>query len=169
MPSPRLAVLWVVLATIFPSAAVSDDVSPLIQPVERPVSPTFGGKYYESSEHVLRYRCVIVNIDMLRAYIAGSEEELAQASGLVLGLFPDVEIIAFPVELRSHRATFDIKADTEDSKPEVIGEAVLMVGPHGHLSASIEMIGRRYGIGPTDQLPYHIVIEFDPENLPPID
>jgi len=169
MPSPRLTVRWVVLAAIFSSAAVSDDVSSLIQPVERPVSPTVGGKYYESSEHVLRYRYVIVNIDMLRAYLAESKEELAQPTSLVVSLFPDIEIIASPVELRSHRATFDIKADTEDFDSEVIGEVVLMVGPHGHLRASIEMSGRRYGIGPTDQLPYHIVIEFDPENLPPID
>lgn len=148
---------------------MSDEVGPLIQPVERPVSPTFGGKYYESSEHVLRYRYVIVNIDMLRAYLADSKEELAQPTGLVLSLFPDMEIIAFPVEFGSHRATFDIRVDTEDSDSEVIGETVLMVGPHGHLRASIEMIGGRYGIGPTDQLPYHIVIEFDPENPPPID
>jgi hypothetical protein len=168
MPVPRLTAPWVVLAAFFSPTAFTDAFSPLIQPVERPVSPTFGGAYYESTEHVLRYRFVIVNIDTLRAYLADSDEEPTQPVGLVLGLFPDTEIIAFPVDSGSHRA-FDIRADAEDPESEVIGEVDLMAGPNGHLRASIDVMGRRYGIGPADQLPYHIVIEFDPENLPPID
>ena len=169
MRSPRLTVRLAALAAIFASAAASDDVGRLIQSVERPVSPTLNGTYYESSEHVLRYRYVIIDIDILRAYLAASNEQLTPTKRLVLSLFPDMEIIAFPVELRSHRAELDIRADTEDSDSEVIGKVDLRVGPHGHLLASIDVNGRRYGIGPTDQLPYHIIVEFDPENLPSID
>lgn len=167
------AARWVALTAFLSTVALSGDDRPLIEAVHRPVSPTMGGRYFERDRYVLRYRYVIVNIDTLNAYLFKLEglasDELAESGGFVLSLFPDFEIIAFPVEITAHGGKFVIPSDTESLDSEHIGEANLRIGPHGRLMAYIDVIGRRYVIQPTDQLPYHIVVEADPDNLPPID
>ena len=171
MPSFRVTFSWVAIAAVLLPEFAQGGSYAFISSVADPGYLTIGGHTYEGGPHVLRYQFVTVDTEYLRRYLdkVAVPATLESSEPLTLNVFPDVEIIAFPIRASASSATLEIRSYTGETEFHVIGNVALRVGKKGHFQATIQLENQSYGIGPTDQLPYHVAVEADPENLPPID
>ncbi len=171
MSNSKVRWTWILLLTASIDIAVAESHPGILKLVTKPVDPTINGQYFEASEHVLRFQYVNIDIDALRLYLSSLEQlsTLVDAAPLKLSLFPDYSLVAYPGEASVHRAEFEIYSDFDDPFSSVAGGVDISVGKIDIAKFFVQIDDRFFGIGPTDQLPLHIVIEFDPNNLPPID
>ena len=130
----------------------------------------------DSYNHGLRYRLVEINSELLQATLvrfSGSESTNGPAT-IELQLFDDVLLIADVLSYRNGRFRFIVKAGDSNCSSRVDGEGSngsLEMSKLGHVTGRFWVCDQIYTIGPTRDLriPYHVVWQLDPNNLPSID
>jgi hypothetical protein len=133
-------------------------------------------EYLESNNHALRYRLVTIKSESLQATLvelaeSGNTNRLAT---IELRLFDDVLLIANVLSYRYGRFNFFVKAGHSNCKSRVDGDGSngsLEMTKLGHVTGRFWVCDQTYTIGPTRdlRLPYHVVWQLDPNNLPSID
>ena len=133
-------------------------------------------EYLESSGHVLRYRFVAVNSELLRATLASMANtgNTNSPATIELPMFDDITLIASVVSYKYGRIRFFVKVSGLKCETRLDGHGSngsLEMGKLGHVTGRFWVCDQIYTIGPTPelQLPYHIVSKLDPMNLPSID
>ena len=140
------------------------------------IKVTDGDKDFLESGHVLRYRIVSVDSWSLRTTLFEAAES-ANANDLEpieLQLFDDVTIVVAVLPIDGYSTYFFVSAIDSICESAVNRErsnGSLEMTMLGHVTGRFWVCDQIYTIGPMSdlQLPYHIIVQLDPKNLPPYD
>jgi len=170
----RLKIAAILLMSAIPVSNLVAD--PFIRDVDSIEVAESYQEELDSFNHGLRYRLVEINSELLQTTLvesAGSESTNGPAT-IELRLFDDVLLIVDVLSYRNGRFRFFVKARDSNCSSRVDGEGSngsLEMSQLGHVTGRFWVCDQIYTIGPTRNLriPYHVVWQLDPENLPSID
>ncbi len=167
-----VATILIITASI-PPAAIAD---PYISDANSISISDSSREYLEDSGHVLRYRIVAVNSNMLQESLAelADNASAGDPATIELAMFDDVVLIASVVEQKGWRFKVFVSftASTCESNLDDDGSnGSLEFSKIGHVTGRFWVCDQIYTIGPTRDLfiPFHVVSMLDPNNLPIID
>jgi hypothetical protein len=133
-------------------------------------------EYLESNNYALRYRLVAINSESLQKTLVELAES-GSTSGpatIELPLFDDVLLIANVLSDRNGRIRFFAKTDDSICNSDLDTDGSngsLEMSKLGHITGRFWICDQIYTIGPIPdlRLPYHVITQLDPMNLPSID
>lgn len=158
-----------ILAFLIGPAASADGI-PLFVPVPEESVVNFREKDWLSEAIVLRYRFVEVSTARIWEIMVGAlkQDDLSTIPPLTIDLFNDV--------------TFDLRLVTSHAYRQRMSSTVTVQGPggssghgiifltrDGNLDMSLRVDARQYHVIAAENLPYHAVVQLDPDLLPDID
>ena len=135
----------------------------------------FATEQHEWLSGALRYRFVTIDSVALKAALSDAARMKNNGSPNViqLQLFDQLTLSALVLQYRQeYKAEFFAwtnDANCEMPVDESSSNGSMELSKLGHVTGRFWICDRVYGIGPTDSLPYHVVSEWDPDKLPPID
>ena len=169
---PNIAAI--LLMTAIPVSNVVAD--PYIRDVSSIDAAETYQEYLESNNHALRYRLVEIKSELLQTTLVESAESESTSgpATIELRLFDDVLLIANVLSYKNGRFKFIVKSGDSNCNSRVDGEGSngsLEMSKLGHVTSRFWVCDQIYTIGPTRdlRLPYHVVRQLDPKNLPSID
>jgi len=101
------------------------------------------------NDRVIRYRIVAINESELRSQLYAIASSFDEVTGV--------------------HARFFLAPTDSDCKYSVLDAGYVQISQVGHVQARFDVCDRIYTISPTNELPYHIVSQLDPEKLGSID
>lgn len=167
-------IVAILLITSIPVSTVLADPY-IIKPVSIEIAETYQD-YLSSNSYSLRHRLVEIKSELLQTTLVelAESESMNDPATIDLQLFDDV-LLSLEVISRS-RFGFGLFAAVADSNCKSQVDAggsngSLEMSDLGHVSGRFWVCNQVYTIGPTRdlRLPYHVVRQLDPDNLPSID
>ena len=170
----RLDLAAILLLTLMPVSNVAAD--PYIQDVDAIDVLKIYEEYLDSSDYALRSRLVAINSESLRGKLIGLAGSASTNDPAIirLRLFDDVLLIANILTNKNGQMRFFAKTADSTCKPDKGTDGSngsLEISELGHVTGRFWVCDQIYTIGPTPdlRLPFHIVQQLDPMNLPSID
>ena len=167
-----VAAILIITAGILPKAIAN----PYISDAGSIWIPDSSREYLDDSGHVLRYRFVAIDSNMLHASLVGSAEyaSAGDPATIELSIFDDVTLIARVIAHKGSRFKVFVSFSGSTCESDVDSDGSngsLEFSKLGHVMGRFWVCDQIYTIGPTRDLviPYHVVSMLDPDNLPSID